>query len=74
MLFFFTSIAPTYAAASNIQDATYIYVDTLHIYVHMQLNYVGMQNTGTYVAFWKNVSYKSWEGQTYTNSWQANFF
>lgn len=24
---------------------------TLHIYVHMQLNYVGMQITGTYVAF-----------------------
>lgn len=41
----------------------------------MQLNYVGMQNTGTYVAFWKNLSYESWEGQTYTNSWQAkNFF
>lgn len=52
----------------------HIYVDTLHIYVHMQLNHVGMQITGTYVAFWKNVSYKSWEGQTYTNSWQANFF
>lgn len=26
----------------------HIYVDTLHIYVHMQLNYVGMQNTGTF--------------------------
>lgn len=49
----------------------YVHVDTLHIYVHMQLNYVGMQNTGTYVAFWKNLSYESWEGQTYPNSWPA---
>lgn len=26
----------------------YVHVDTLHIYVHMQLIYVGIQNTGTY--------------------------